>query len=176
MARDVRLQATWAEHEQHRIPGPCPWYCGYQARVWGWLPTSSDPPTQQVTDVPANVFFQSWRNFQCEFAKEITGNFAPATMIISSVRRAVRVRLKFLIARLLLLATKEMSAKHQENDTPVKASHLLLVIAVCQVLVPEHCLLGEPPKHEKFVSFHKSNVEWWPFVTYPAPQSRSTTV
>ena len=38
-----------------------------------------------------------------------------------------------------------MSAKHQENDTPVKASHLLLVIAVCQVLVPEHCLLGEPP-------------------------------
>ena len=69
-----------------------------------------------------------------------------------------------------------MSAKHQENDTPVKASHLLLVIAVCQVLVPEHCLLGEPPKHEKFVSFHKSSVEWWPFVTYPAPQSRSTTV
>ena len=62
-----------------------------------------------------------------------------------------------------------MSAKHQENDTPVKASHLLLVIAVCQVLVPEHCLLGEPPKHEKFVSFHKSSVEWWPFVTYPAP-------
>ena len=59
-----------------------------------------------------------------------------------------------------------MSAKHQENDTPVKASHLLLVIAVCQVLVPEHCLLGEPPKHEKFVSFHKSSVEWWPFVTY----------
>ena len=107
MARDVRLQATWAEHEQHRIPGPCPWYCGYQARVWGWLPTSSDPPTQQVTDVPANVFFQSWRNFQCEFAKEITGNFVPATMIISSVRRAVRVRLKFLIARLLLVATKE---------------------------------------------------------------------
>ena len=53
-----------------------------------------------------------------------------------------------------------MSAKHQENDTPVKASHLLLVIAVCQVLVPEHCLLGEPPKHEKFVSFHKSSVEW----------------
>ena len=44
----------------------------------------------------------------------------------------------------------DMSAKHQENDTPVKASHLLLVIAVCQVLVPEHCLLGEPPKHEKF--------------------------
>ena len=69
-----------------------------------------------------------------------------------------------------------MSAKHQENDTPVKASHLLLVIAVCQVLVPEHCLLGEPPKHEKFVSFHKSSVEWWPFVTNPAPQSRSTTV
>ena len=53
-----------------------------------------------------------------------------------------------------------MSAKHQENDTPVKASHLLLVIAVCPVLVPEHCLLGEPPKHEKFVSFHKSSVEW----------------
>ena len=53
-----------------------------------------------------------------------------------------------------------MSAKHQENDTPVKASHLLLVIAVCQVLVPEHCLLGEPPKHEKFASFHKSSVEW----------------
>ena len=52
------------------------------------------------------------------------------------------------------------AAKHQENDTPVKASHLLLVIAVCQVLVPEHCLLGEPPKHEKFVSFHKSSVEW----------------
>ena len=50
-----------------------------------------------------------------------------------------------------------MSAKHQENDTPVKASHLLLVIAVCPVLVPEHCLLGEPPKHEKFVSFHKSS-------------------
>ena len=69
-----------------------------------------------------------------------------------------------------------MSAKHQENDTPVKASHLLLVIAVCPVLVPEHCLLGEPHKHEKFVSFHKSSVEWWPFVTYPAPQSRSTTV
>ena len=64
-----------------------------------------------------------------------------------------------------------MSAKHQENDTPVKASHLLLVIAVCQVLVPEHCLLGEPPKHEKFVSFHKSSVEWWPFVTYPAPRA-----
>ena len=55
---------------------------------------------------------------------------------------------------------RTMSAKHQENDTPVKASHLLLVIAVCQVLVPEHCLLGEPPKHEKFVSFHKSSVEW----------------
>ena len=54
----------------------------------------------------------------------------------------------------------KMSAKHQENDTPVKASHLLLVIAVCPVLVPEHCLLGEPPKHEKFVSFHKSSVEW----------------
>ena len=53
-----------------------------------------------------------------------------------------------------------MSAKHQENDTPVKASHLLLVIAVCPVLVPEHCQLGEPPKHEKFVSFHKSSVEW----------------
>ena len=54
-------------------------------------------------------------------------------------------------------ASSKMSAKHQENDTPVKASHLLLVIAVCQVLVPEHCLLGEPPKHEKFVSFHKSS-------------------
>ena len=64
-----------------------------------------------------------------------------------------------------------MSAKHQENDTPVKASHLLLVIAVCQVLVPEHCLLGEPPRREKFVSFHKSSVEWWPFVTYPAPRA-----
>ena len=57
-------------------------------------------------------------------------------------------------------ASSKMSAKHQENDTPVKASHLLLVIAVCPVLVPEHCLLGEPPKHEKFVSFHKSSVEW----------------
>ena len=57
-------------------------------------------------------------------------------------------------------ASSKMSAKHQENDTPVKASHLLLVIAVCQVLVPEHCLLGEPPKREKFVSFHKSSVEW----------------
>ena len=43
-------------------------------------------------------------------------------------------------------ASSKMSAKHQENDTPVKASHLLLVIAVCQVLVPEHCLLGEPPQ------------------------------
>ena len=69
-------------------------------------------------------------------------------------------------------ASSKMSAKHQENDTPVKASHLLLVIAVCQVLVPEHCLLGEPPKHEKFVSFHKSSVEWWPFVTYPKPKDR----
>ena len=68
----------------------------------------------------------------------------------------------------------KMSAKHQENDAPVKASHLLLVIAVCQVLVPEHCLLGEPPKHEKFVSFHKSSVEWWPFVTYPAPRAAPT--
>ena len=43
---------------------------------------------------------------------------------------------------------------------------------MCQVLVPEHCLLGEPPKHEKFVSFHKSSVEWWPFVTYPQPKDR----
>ena len=65
-----------------------------------------------------------------------------------------------IICIILYLTYINMSAKHQENDTPVKASHLLLVIAVCQVLVPEHCLLGEPPKHEKFVSFHKSSVEW----------------
>ena len=69
-------------------------------------------------------------------------------------------------------ASSKMSAKHQENDTPVKASHLLLVVAVCPVLVPEHCQFGEPPKHEKFVSFHKSSVEWWPFVTYPQPKDR----
>ena len=43
-------------------------------------------------------------------------------------------------------ASSKMSAKHQENDTPVKASHLLLVIAVCQVLVPEHCLFGGAPQ------------------------------
>ena len=47
-----------------------------------------------------------------------------------------------LFATQMLSLYQFMSAKNQENDTPVKASHLLFVFAVCQVLVPAW---GGPP-------------------------------
>ena len=68
-----------------------------------------------------------------------------------------------------------MSAKHQENDTRVKANHLLLPVAVCQVLVPEHCLLGEPPAWKKWEPFPQKQCGVVTLCDLPGPQSRSTT-
>ena len=72
----------------------------------------------------------------------------------------------------LLCLYPYMSAKHQENDTPVKANHLLLPdCGVPRFWFQNTVCWGAPRAREGVENrSHKSSVEWWPFVTYPAPR------
>ena len=87
-----------------------------------------------------------------------------------------QARFPALTKLLCFSAWLKMSAKHQENDTSVKANHLLLLVAVCQVLVPEHCPRGSPPHNLVWKNRSSSNKVCGvvTLVTYPAP-SQSTT-
>ena len=69
-----------------------------------------------------------------------------------------------------------MSAKHQENDTPVKASHLLLVDCGVSSSGSRTLSVGGAPQAREICVVPQEQCGVVTLCDLPGPQSRSTTV
>ena len=70
----------------------------------------------------------------------------------------------------------KMSAKHQENDTPVKASHLLLVDCGVSSSGSRTLSVGGAPQAREICVVPQEQCGAVTLCDLPGPQSRSTTV
>ena len=70
---------------------------------------------------------------------------------------------------------KVMSAKHQANDTPSKSQWPFTSCCGAPKFWFQIAVWRGTPCAKERHPFKDASVERWPFVTYPAPQSRSTT-